>query len=94
MKKTETEESPLVPWDPKAKLLPPTSEGKFYICQAMSLRDHFAGLAMAAFASQPEVDPFYLLIRRAYRLADAMLAERKKGRTNETDAEAIGPHSD
>lgn len=57
----------------------------------MSLRDWFAGLAMQAMASNPELlavvtsgsildgSAFDRMAKRAYHLSDAMLAERDKG---------------
>ena len=46
----------------------------------MTLRDHFAGLAMQGIcASAPNVEWTDALIsKEAYRMADAMLAEREK----------------
>ncbi len=52
---------------------------------AMSLRDYFAGKAMAGFLAAP-VGKFpmqineLLVVRDAYTLADAMLAERAKAK--------------
>ena len=47
----------------------------------MSLRDYFAGQAMAGQLADPdgEIDP-KLIARWSYAYADAMLAEREKGR--------------
>ena len=57
----------------------------------MSLRDHFAGLAMQAFASDPQmaigvreaaeqagISAPDMMARTAYGLADAMIAERNR----------------
>ena len=59
--------------------------------QGMSLRDHFAGLAMQAFASDPQmaiairqaaedagIEAPEMMARTAYRLADAMIYERNR----------------
>ena len=47
----------------------------------MSLRDYFAGQAMGGQLADPdgEIDP-KLIARWSYAYADAMLAEREKGR--------------
>lgn len=45
--------------------------------RGMTLRDHFAGKAMANLATRSE--PAEAIAARAYKLADAMLAERSKG---------------
>ena len=45
--------------------------------RGMMLRDHFAGKALANLASRQ--DPAEAIAARAYKLADAMLAERSKG---------------
>ena len=44
------------------------------VCEGMMMRDYFAGLAMQA---SPQGDPWDVA-KRAYKLADAMLAERSK----------------
>lgn len=45
----------------------------------MSLRDYFAGQCIVGMASEAnEQDWYKKLATRAYRIADAMLAERKK----------------
>jgi len=44
---------------------------------SMTLRDHFAGLAMQAILMQ-NLYPFQKEAKTAYALADAMLEERKK----------------
>ena len=45
----------------------------------MSLRDWFAGMALSGLLANPEHDEsFPLNAEHAYRVADAMLAERKK----------------
>ena len=57
----------------------------------MSLRDHFAGLAMQGFASDPQmaigireaaedagIEAPEMMARTAYRLADAMIYERNR----------------
>ncbi len=61
-----------------------------YGCDGMSLRDWFAGQTLAGMLAHPQADyaPFGnpssgiagtdMLAREAYRLADAMLAERSK----------------
>ena len=59
--------------------------------EGMSLRDHFAGLAMQAFASNPQmaigirdtaeqagITPPEMMARTAYGLADAMIVERNR----------------
>ena len=59
--------------------------------EGMSLRDHFAGLAMQAFASDPQmaigireaaedagIEAPEMMARTAYRLADAMIYERNR----------------
>ena len=59
--------------------------------QGMFLRDHFAGLAMQAFASDPQmaigireaaedagIEAPEMMARTAYRLADAMIYERNR----------------
>ena len=59
--------------------------------EGMSLRDHFAGLAMQAFASNPQmaigirdtaeqagITPPEMMACTAYRLADAMIYERNR----------------
>ena len=48
--------------------------------EGISLRDHFAGLAMQGIcASAPNVEWTDALIsKEAYRMADAMIAEREK----------------
>lgn len=57
---------------------------------AISLRDHFAGLAMEALIPQvttggrPDRD---ILAERAYAVADAMLAEQAKGEALDEDEE-------
>ena len=53
---------------------------RFPATAGMSLRDYFAGQALAGFASDMDVDAAACRYAadRAYRLADAMLAERKK----------------
>lgn len=42
------------------------------------LRDYFAGLAMQALVEQDGIDWFSRVAGSAYRMADAMLAEREK----------------
>jgi hypothetical protein len=44
----------------------------------MTLRDYFAAKVIAGFASQETTLPDATLARRAYALADAMLAARAK----------------
>jgi hypothetical protein len=50
--------------------------------EGMELRDHFAGLAMQGQINNPIAlsgnDACKLIANRAYRLADAMLAEREQ----------------
>lgn len=50
------------------------------LLSGMSLRDHFAGLAMAAMigGTWPDSDDRIETARRSYLMADAMLAERAK----------------
>ena len=50
-----------------------------HIHEGMTLRDHFAGLAMQGMLASETVDAVEEFARVAYRLADAMLAEREKG---------------
>jgi hypothetical protein len=45
----------------------------------MTLRDYFAGQALAALAQVLRYDMSHLQAEYAYRLADAMIAEREKG---------------
>ena len=50
----------------------------------MSLRDYFAAKAMQALISSPNTDhsvEFSAVADVAYRVADAMLAEREKGKS-------------
>lgn len=75
----------------------PASEDKFneenYPPQCgMSLRDWFAGQALAGSSASPDQwilasrqeNPFEGMARICYRIADAMLAEREKQRTRPT----------
>jgi hypothetical protein len=43
----------------------------------MTLRDYFAGQALAALAFEDDIHS--VRAQRAYKLADAMIAEREKG---------------
>jgi hypothetical protein len=59
-------------------------EGKFSFEKGMTLRDYFAGQVIAARFSNPAAYPDSVKTREieamgAYAIADAMLAERKKG---------------
>ena len=45
---------------------------------ALTLRDHFAGLVMAAWASRFEYDEYRILAGISYEMADAMLEWRAK----------------
>jgi len=77
--------------DPQADLVAAEPEAAFLYAENMTLRDHFAGLAMAAYLSvayhtesndgtrargNPDVVAAW-----AYQNADAMLAERAKVRS-------------
>ena len=57
-----------------------SNHSKSPLHHGMTLRDHFAGLAMQGIcASAPNVEWTDALIsKEAYRMADAMLAEREK----------------
>ena len=59
----------------------PCTDAKGFVSEGMSLRDYFAGQAMAGQLADPdgEIDP-KLIARWSYAYADAMLAEREKGR--------------
>jgi hypothetical protein len=57
-------------------------ENRAQIKSGMSLRDWFAGMALAnEWCSAVGVDPHSqdAIARRAYQIADAMLAQRKEG---------------
>lgn len=57
--------------------------------QGMSLRDHFAGLAMQGMLSDPAFGPEPARAAAMfYEMADAMLAERTKGQPVDPAAEA------
>ena len=57
-----------------------SNHSKSPLHHGMTLRDHFAGLAMQGIcASAPNVEWTDALIsKEAYRMADAMIAEREK----------------
>ena len=59
----------------------PCADAKGFVSEGMSLRDYFAGQAMGGQLADPdgEIDP-KLIARWSYAYADAMLAEREKGR--------------
>lgn len=46
--------------------------------QLIALRDYFAGQALVGLLADPELSE--TIIADAYRIADAMLAEREKGK--------------
>lgn len=66
------------------------------VCEGMTLRDHFAGLAMQGYIAYMGCGPDRVdqigaddnepnktvIARCAYKIADAMLAEREKGNEN------------
>lgn len=58
----------------------PVMEGDWHRSETpgLSIRDHFAGLAMQGFCTQPpdQFDNLTVVARQAYLLADAMLAAR------------------
>ena len=56
----------------------------------MSLRDWFAGQALAGMLANPNVSPldesrYLIVVDRAYLVADMMLPERQKYENKETD---------
>lgn len=56
----------------------------------MSIRDHFAGQAIIALLNYKlPADELPTIVAGAYRVADAMLAERAKGRAPSMDKETI-----
>lgn len=61
----------------------PTGPNKLpgYSSQGMALRDYFAAKALVGMLADPEVNAAESqFAAAAYRLADAMLAEREKGK--------------
>jgi hypothetical protein len=59
----------------------PITAGQQVYAQGMTLRDWFAGQAMAGMLADPNVKGhgiFEIVARDAYKTADAMLAERAK----------------
>jgi len=52
-------------------------DGKEFSSTPMSLRDHFAGLAMQGFISLNKFNTD-MIVKLSYDMADAMLAEREK----------------
>ena len=54
-----------------------TKHGKSPLHHGMTLRDHFAGLAMQGFVSLNEYNTD-MIVKLSYDMADAMLAERDK----------------
>jgi hypothetical protein len=48
------------------------------VYRGMSLRDYFAGQAMAGLAGNPYIHSDVVIARAAYQIADDMLAERSK----------------
>ena len=46
--------------------------------RGMTLRDWFAGQALAALLNRPEWPELFIAAEQAYALADAMIAERDK----------------
>lgn len=46
--------------------------------EGMSLRDYFAGQALAGICANPNVDRMANIVAEAYKAADAMLAERER----------------
>lgn len=58
----------------------PMAGGGTYTSGGMTLRDWFAGQAMAAYLSRPDADndPYAAVASYAFDMADAMLAERSK----------------
>lgn len=61
---------------------PPAFPQQYQTCQehmtGMTLLDHFAGLAMQAFANEYVSDNSVAIADKAYTLAAAMLKERQK----------------
>jgi len=55
---------------------------KGFVKKGLSIRDYFAGQALAGLAfnifEQPSADRYGSLARKAYKIADAMLAEMEK----------------
>ena len=59
----------------------PCTDAKGFVSEGMSLRDYFAGQALAGQLGDPDGEINAILIARwSYAYADAMLAEREKER--------------
>ena len=59
----------------------PSTDAKGFVSDGMSLRDYFAGQALAGQSSIPRIAwSFKDIAEFAYEQADAMLAERQKER--------------
>ena len=59
----------------------PCTDAKGFVSDGMSLRDYFAGQALAGLLAFPGKDfPSSVIALGAYDVADAMLAEREKER--------------
>ena len=50
----------------------------YFDMDGMTLRDYFAGQALPAIIGRPEWPELILAADEAYKIADAMIAERKK----------------
>ena len=58
----------------------PMADAPFAYQDGMTLRDYFAGQAIVALAEHVgRIDMTHSQAEQAYRVADAMIAERKKG---------------